>query len=195
MLTADEVTVDADTPQIPVGIDGETVMAHTRPLHHPPPGTSRCRAQGTAWRSRPQAGPGMAAVAATRVLPHPGRSRAGPRPASQGAKPASTVEGGRPSQPPAQWQAPHAGGGPAGLVQNHLIEAGALGHGTASLHRRRLVRRTHAEALRAVATPRVGTMRAGGPPPADRVTMAWPPVPWPALAPRFPRRGRAGSQG
>ena len=29
MLTADEVTVDADAPQIPVGIDGETVMLPT----------------------------------------------------------------------------------------------------------------------------------------------------------------------
>ena len=29
MLTADEVTVDADVPQIPVGIDGETVMLPT----------------------------------------------------------------------------------------------------------------------------------------------------------------------
>ena len=29
MLTADEVTVDADAPQIPVGIDGETVMLTT----------------------------------------------------------------------------------------------------------------------------------------------------------------------
>jgi diacylglycerol kinase family enzyme len=29
MLTADEVTVDADTPEIPVGIDGETVMLPT----------------------------------------------------------------------------------------------------------------------------------------------------------------------
>ena len=32
VLTADEVTVDADTPQIPVGIDGETVMLPT-PVH------------------------------------------------------------------------------------------------------------------------------------------------------------------
>jgi hypothetical protein len=30
VLTADEVTVDADVPQIPVGIDGETVMLPTR---------------------------------------------------------------------------------------------------------------------------------------------------------------------
>ena len=29
MLTADEVTIDADAPQIPVGIDGETVMLPT----------------------------------------------------------------------------------------------------------------------------------------------------------------------
>ena len=29
VLTAGEVTVDADTPQIPVGIDGETVMLPT----------------------------------------------------------------------------------------------------------------------------------------------------------------------
>ena len=29
MLTADEVIVDADAPEIPVGIDGETVMMPT----------------------------------------------------------------------------------------------------------------------------------------------------------------------
>ena len=29
MLTAGEVTVDADTPEIPVGIDGETVLLPT----------------------------------------------------------------------------------------------------------------------------------------------------------------------
>ena len=32
VLTADQVTVDADTPQVPVGIDGETVMLST-PVH------------------------------------------------------------------------------------------------------------------------------------------------------------------
>jgi diacylglycerol kinase family enzyme len=32
ILSADEVVVDADTPQIPVGIDGETVMMAT-PVH------------------------------------------------------------------------------------------------------------------------------------------------------------------
>ena len=32
VLTAEQVTVDADTPQIPVGIDGETVMLPT-PVH------------------------------------------------------------------------------------------------------------------------------------------------------------------
>jgi hypothetical protein len=29
VLTAEQVTVDADTPEIPVGIDGETVMLPT----------------------------------------------------------------------------------------------------------------------------------------------------------------------
>lgn len=37
VLTADEVVVEADVPEVPVGIDGETVMM-PRPLHHPAPG-------------------------------------------------------------------------------------------------------------------------------------------------------------
>ena len=68
--------------------------AHAGPLRHPAPGTPRGRTEGTARRSRSQGGPGMAAAAAARVLPHPARQRAPPRPARQGAKPASTVEGG-----------------------------------------------------------------------------------------------------
>lgn len=34
-LTGGEVVVDADVPQIPVGIDGETVMCPPGPLRHP----------------------------------------------------------------------------------------------------------------------------------------------------------------
>ena len=74
VLTARQVTVDADTPQIPVGIDGETVMLPT-PVRCTirPRGAPGGRAKGTSRRSRPQAIPGMAAAAAARLLPHPAR--------------------------------------------------------------------------------------------------------------------------
>ena len=83
------MTVDADTPEIPVGIDGETVML---------PAPVRCairtraprgRPEGTSRRSRPQGGPGMAAAAAARLLPRRAGGRARLRPARQGAKPRS----------------------------------------------------------------------------------------------------------
>ena len=45
--------------------------ARPGPLRHPAPGTPGGRAEGTARRSRPQGGPGMAAAAAARVLPPP----------------------------------------------------------------------------------------------------------------------------
>ena len=46
-VMADEVVVDADTPQIPVGIDGETRhAAHASPLHHPATSAPRGRAAG-----------------------------------------------------------------------------------------------------------------------------------------------------
>ena len=57
-LTAEQVTVDADAPEIPVGIDGETVMLPTpvrctiQPRRAP-----RGRAEGTARRPRPQGRP------------------------------------------------------------------------------------------------------------------------------------------
>ena len=92
MLTAGEVTVDADAPQIPVGIDGETVLL---------PAPVRCAIRPRALRvvvprqrpgvPAPQGHPGMAAAAAARVLPRPAAQRGPPRPARQGAKPASTV--------------------------------------------------------------------------------------------------------
>ena len=74
MLTAEEVIVDADAPQIPVGIDGETVMLPT-PVHC----TIRPRAlrvvvpREPSRRSRPQGRPRMAPAPATRVLPSPAR--------------------------------------------------------------------------------------------------------------------------
>ena len=44
-LIAHEVIVDADVPEIPVGIDGESVHdADTGPLHHPPPRAAGARA-------------------------------------------------------------------------------------------------------------------------------------------------------
>lgn len=98
MLTADEVTVDADAAEIPVGIDGETVMLPTPVRCTIQPRALRGgRAEGTPRRSRSQADPRMAAAAAARVLPCPARRRARACPARQGAKPASTVEGGGPS--------------------------------------------------------------------------------------------------
>jgi len=88
VLTAGEVTVDADTPKIPVGIDGETVMLPT-PVRCAirPRGAPRGRTEGTARRSRPQGHPGMASAAAARLLPRPAGGRARPRPARQRAKP------------------------------------------------------------------------------------------------------------
>ena len=129
VLTAGQVTVDADTPQIPVGIDGETVLLPT-PV--------RCTIQPRALRvvvprerpgvPAPKAGPGMAAAPATRVLPRPATQRAPPRPARQGAKHASTLEGGRLSHSPTQWPAPRAGGGRLVLPPLHTrsvaVEAG-----------------------------------------------------------------------
>ena len=108
-LTADQVTVRADAPQIPVGIDGETVLL---------PAPVRCTIQPRALRvvvprqrpgvPAPKAGPGMGAAAAARLLPHPARGRARPCPARQAAEPASTVERCRLPQPPAQSPAPRA---------------------------------------------------------------------------------------
>ena len=61
MLTAGEVTVDADTPQIPVGIDGETVMVPT-PV--------RCTIQPRALRVVvPRERPGVPAPKATLQWP------------------------------------------------------------------------------------------------------------------------------
>ena len=69
-LAADEVVVDADVPQIPVGIDGETVHdADPGAVHDPPPGTARDRAEGTARRTRGQATPGVDTAAAARRIP------------------------------------------------------------------------------------------------------------------------------
>ena len=92
VLTAGEVTVDADTPEIPVGIDGETVM-----LPAPVRCAIRPRAlrvvvpKGTSRRSRPQGGPGMAAAAAARLLPRRAGGGARLRSARQGGQAASTV--------------------------------------------------------------------------------------------------------
>ena len=102
MLTAGEVTVDADDPPDPGRHrrrDGHAARAG--PLRHPAAGAPRRRPQGTSRRSRSQGGPAMAAAAAARVLPRPAGGRARPRPARQGAKPASTVE---------RWQAVSASG-------------------------------------------------------------------------------------
>ena len=61
MLTAGEVTVDADTPQIPVGIDGETVML---------PAPVRCTIQPRALRVVvPRHRPGVPAPKATLEWP------------------------------------------------------------------------------------------------------------------------------
>ena len=93
MLSADEIIVEADAPQIPVGIDGETVMMPTPVRCAIRPGALRViGAEKPARHSRPQTAPGMAAAAATRLLPHPARRAASS--ARGGAKPASTVEGG-----------------------------------------------------------------------------------------------------
>jgi diacylglycerol kinase family enzyme len=49
ILQADEVVVDADAPEIPVGIDGETIMmAHAGALCHPAAGTAGPGAPGPA---------------------------------------------------------------------------------------------------------------------------------------------------
>ena len=74
VLTADEVTVDADAPEIPVGIDGESVVMPT-PVHCTiqPTGAPRGRAQGASRRSRSQAVPRLGAALATRIIPCPGR--------------------------------------------------------------------------------------------------------------------------
>ena len=91
-LTAGQVTVDAGAPEIPAGIDGETVLL---------PAPVRCTIQPRALRvvvprqrpgvPAPKPGPGMAAAAAARLLPRPATGRARPRPARQGAKPACPV--------------------------------------------------------------------------------------------------------
>ena len=64
MLTAREVVIDADQPQIPVGIDGESVLMPTpvRVPSTPWPCGSACHARGLASpnRDRPWTGPGWA---------------------------------------------------------------------------------------------------------------------------------------
>ena len=74
-LAADEVVVDADVPQIPVGIDGETMHdADPGAVHDPPPGAPRDRAQAAAWGARRQATAGMDPAPAARRIPRaPGR--------------------------------------------------------------------------------------------------------------------------
>ena len=99
-LTAGEVTVDADAPQIPVGIDGETVML---------PAPVRCAIQPRALRvvvprqrpgvPAPKAALRMAAAAATRVLPRPATQPCPSPPSqagSQARKPGRTPWLGRP---------------------------------------------------------------------------------------------------
>ena len=68
--TTDEVMVDADAPEIPVGIDGETVMIAT-PVRCTiqPRVLSVRRAEGASRSSRPPGRPGMAAAPAARLLP------------------------------------------------------------------------------------------------------------------------------
>jgi hypothetical protein len=118
-LTAEEATVDADAAEIPVGIDGETVLLPT-PV--------RCAIRPRALRVVvPRERPGVPApraalewprlrqLASFRALPG-GPLR--PRPARQGAKPASTVEGGVLPHSLAWWPAARASGGlPAGVDQ------------------------------------------------------------------------------
>ena len=73
------------------------------------PGRSGWSCRGNAPASPPPSSPGMAAAAATRLLPHPATRRTRPRrPARQEAKPATTVDGRRPSQSPAGWPAARA---------------------------------------------------------------------------------------
>ena len=94
VLTAGEVTVDADAPQIPVGIDGETVMLPT-PV--------RCAIRPRALRVVvPRQRPGVPAPKAALEWPRlrqlasfrAGRAVSPSPPGQAGAKPASTVEGG-----------------------------------------------------------------------------------------------------
>jgi hypothetical protein len=61
MLTAREVIIDADQPQIPVGIDGESVLMPTHPgtLHHPPARTTSASPPRPARRPRATAATGL----------------------------------------------------------------------------------------------------------------------------------------
>ena len=58
VLTAEEVVVDAEAPEIPVGIDGETVMMPTPVrLHHPAEGAAGPGAPPPARRLAPRPRP------------------------------------------------------------------------------------------------------------------------------------------
>ena len=111
-LTAEEVTVDADASQIPVGIDGETILL---------PAPVRCAIRPRALRVVvPRERPGVPApkaalewprlrqLASFRARPD---AESRPRPARSGAKPAGTVEGGVLPHPQAWWPAARASGG------------------------------------------------------------------------------------
>ena len=74
VVTAGEVVVEADVPQIPVGIDGETIHdASPGPLRDPPPGAARDRAQGNGLGcpppSQPWSGPRLRQLAGFHALP------------------------------------------------------------------------------------------------------------------------------
>ena len=89
MLTAREVVIDADQPQIPVGIDGESILMPT-PVRCTiqPPGPAGPRATLAARRPRTATGPGLVAVGppgahvhprrVSRLAPHPGECHPSP---------------------------------------------------------------------------------------------------------------------
>jgi hypothetical protein len=87
VLTAGEVTVDADTPEIPVGIDGETVML---------PAPVRCAIRPRALRvAVPRERPGVPAPKA--ALEWPRLRQLASFPAEPEAVPASVQPGKEPS--------------------------------------------------------------------------------------------------
>ena len=76
VLTAREVVIDADQPQIPVGIDGESVLMPT-PVHctDPPPVAAGAGPARPAGRSRAAAAHGLGTIASPRTHVRPDQRR------------------------------------------------------------------------------------------------------------------------
>ena len=69
VLTTKQITITADTPQIPVGVDGESIDVHAGDLHDLPRRTARLGATGPSGRPRAEAAGELGQPAPSRGYP------------------------------------------------------------------------------------------------------------------------------